>query len=138
MIKDRLLRYIVYFRRGHSFYLAFAISMANFLVIQYRLLIGYIPALSKIFGKLLVFATLFTAIYLPLATFIGWLDTKRMTVPTESEVNPYFYRPIAKEKIWWRYNLEVFKVLEKLAEEKGLDTTKIKLARKEVEEWLKS
>ncbi|HID17427.1 TPA: hypothetical protein EYP26_03945 [Candidatus Bathyarchaeota archaeon] len=138
MIKDRLLRYIVYLRRGHSSYLAFLVSLANFLVIQYRLLIEYVPALSKIFESLSLFAVSFIAVYVPLVIVIGWLDVKRMTVPKEVEVNPYFYKPSAKEKIYWGYCFEVFKVLEELAKEKGLDVGKIKEARKEVEEWIKS
>ena len=44
--RDRLLRWLTYFRRGHNAYLVFLVSFANFVVIQYRLLIEYIPALK--------------------------------------------------------------------------------------------
>ena len=139
---SRLARWYVYFRRGHSGYLAFLVALANFVVIQYRLLIQYIPSLQIVFQSLTTFIIVFVATYLPLTIVIGWLDYKKFIYPREAaistEANPYAYKPWPKEKIYWQYYLEVFKVLEKLAEEKGLDTVNLKEARRKVEEWLKT
>ena len=139
---SRLARWYVYFRRGHSGYLALLVALANFVVIQYRLLIQYVPSLQIIFQNLTTFVILFIATYIPLTIAIGWLDYKKFIYPKEAaiivESNPYFRRPWPKEKLYWRYYLEVFKVLEKLAEEKGLDTVNLKEARRKVEEWLKT
>ena len=138
----RLARWYVYFRRGHTGYLALLVALANFVVIQYRLLIQYVPSLQIVFQNLTTFIVVFILTYLPLTIFVGWLDYKRFIYPKEAaimtEANPYAYRPWPKEKIYWQYYLEVFKVLEKLSEEKGLNTTNLKEARKKVEEWLKT
>ncbi len=99
MVLERFYRYSVYFRRGHGVYLAFLVAMLNFVVIQYRLLVQYIKPLDVIFPTLTIFAVAFIPVYIILATVIGWWDTKRGTMQTESIVgvraNPYF-RDVAK------------------------------------------
>ncbi len=98
-LKKRILRCWTYFRRAHSTYLAFFISFANFIVIQYRLLIQYVPFLHYIFSSLTAFALTFFAIYVPLAILIGWLDYRKLAVPVDTalmaKANPYS-RDIAK------------------------------------------
>ena len=139
--KSRFTRYYIYFRRGHANYLAFFIALANFIVIQYRLLIEYIPTLEMFFQNMLMFLLLFLAVYIPLVVIIGWYDYKRFMYPQEAtihaEANPYFRKLTAKEKIVWGYMVSVLEVLEKEAEEKGLDTSKIKEAKEKVQELLK-
>jgi len=113
-----ILRYIVYFRRGHNFWFAYLLSFANFIVIQYRLLVDYVPFLKFFFTTLWVFALTFVLVYVPLAIVVGWLDTKRLTRPKEQEVNPYFYKPVGKEKhIYAPYFIVTLKVLAKLCEQ---------------------
>lgn len=85
-LRQRVLRYWIYFRRGHSTYLAFLLSFANFVVIQYRLLIEYVPAMKVLFSSLLAFAVTFFLVYVPLAIVIGWLDFKRFSVPVETSI----------------------------------------------------
>jgi len=91
--RQRMLRYWVYFRRGHSMYLVFLMSFANFVVIQYRLLLQYVEPLKLLFSNLTAFAVAFFAVYVPLAVVIGWLDFRRGAAPTEAaitgEVNPW-------------------------------------------------
>lgn len=64
------------------------------MVIQYRLLIEYIPVLDALFSSLLIFAVTFFIVYLPVATIIGWQDYKKYAVPVDATVaakaNPYF------------------------------------------------
>jgi len=83
-LRNRLLRFWAYFRRGHSTYLAFFISFANFVVIQYRLLIEHIPVLKLFFASLTAFAVTFFLVYIPLAILIGWLDYKKIAVPIDA------------------------------------------------------
>ena len=91
--KQRVLRWFIYFRRGHGTYLVFLLSFANFIVIQYRLLIQYIPVFELLFSSLLSFTIAFFLCYVPLAVVVGWLDTKRGSVPIagaiDASVNPW-------------------------------------------------
>jgi hypothetical protein len=85
-MKSKILRYWTYFRRGHGTYLVFLMSFANFMVIQYRLLIEHIPFLEALFSSLMAFAITFFLVYVPTATIIGWLDYKRLAVPMDLTV----------------------------------------------------
>jgi len=92
-MNTRILRYWTYFRRGHATYLAFLMSLANFMVIQYRLLIEYVPFLEALFSSLTAFAATFFLVYLPIATVVGWLDYKKLAVPMDltvrAQANPW-------------------------------------------------
>jgi len=94
MRKTQILRYWTYFRRGHNVYLAFLISFANFVAIQYSLVIKTIEQLSFVFSDLITFGITFFLIYLPVATVIGWIDYKKASVPIDAAVgakaNPFF------------------------------------------------
>lgn len=98
MLKERIFRYNAYFRKGHSHYLAFIIALANFIVIQYRLLIQNIPDLQNIFSSLTIFAIIFIPVYLVVSTLIGWWDHRKGPYRTEkvlfAEANP-IYRDLA-------------------------------------------
>ena len=116
--RDRLLRWMTYFRREHNAYLVFLVSFANFVVIQYRLLIEYIPALKIIFTSLTAFVIAFFLVYIPLAIAIGWYDYKKFAVPMERRigalVNPW-NRDLSKALILIAQgkNEEAIKLLEK-------------------------
>ena len=94
MLKDRILRCWWYFRRGHSTYLAFFLSFANFIVIQYNL---YISKVLDI--PFHIFALVFPVVYVSLAVFIGWIDRRKGAVPVDvmlvATVNPWV-RDLAK------------------------------------------
>jgi len=83
-LKERLSRYWTYFRRGHSIYLAFWLSFANFITIQYNLLVKNVVFLRDIFTHLTYFAIAFLLLYIPAAMIIGWYDYRRFAVPVES------------------------------------------------------
>lgn len=89
----RLARWWVYFSRGHSTYFVFFLSFANFVVIQYRLLLDYVPPLQALFSSLTAFAVTFFLVYVPTAVVIGWLDYKKFAVPVTAAlgalVSPY-------------------------------------------------
>lgn len=140
-IKSRIYRYVVYFRRGHGSWLAYAMSFTNFIVIQYRLLIEQIPLLERILPSLTIFSITFFLVYMPTSVIIGWYDTKRATVPTETEVNPYFDRPVGKEiKVYVPVWNAILEVLEKMAEKEGLtnEIENIRQAKGLLDKWVTS
>ena len=49
----------IYFKAGHNGYLTFTLSILNFVVLQHRLLIQYIPFLSKYLTSLTSFLVFF-------------------------------------------------------------------------------
>lgn len=121
------MRYLVYFRRGHSVYLVLLVSLANFVVIQYRLLIQYVPALNQLFSELWFFTLVFMVLYVFLATFIGWLDYKKGSVTYEnillSEASPP--------------TKDFAKALLAIAEELVMDEEKLELIRKHLAKYVK-
>ncbi len=58
------------FRNGHGIYLVFFMTVGQFLIIQYRLLLNDIPLFHSI--PLSAFAIVFVAMYVPLAGIIGY------------------------------------------------------------------
>ena len=96
-LKTFLSRMWLYFRVGHSTYLVFIISFANFIVIFYRFFIQYIPLLSEIFFNLTIFAVAFFIIYVPVSILVGWSHYKRTPLfsseqDIQVEANPYNYK----------------------------------------------
>jgi len=59
------------FRQGHSVYLIFLLTFANFILIFHRLLIERIEFLNEIFNELWVFVLVFIIIYIPSSIMIG-------------------------------------------------------------------
>lgn len=65
------------FRQGHSIYLIFIMTFANFITIQYKLLLEKIPSIDTITGgNIIVFAVIFVALYVPLSIIIGYWHRK--------------------------------------------------------------
>jgi hypothetical protein len=76
-----------YFRQGHGVYLVFFISMLNFIVIQYRLLIEHVSLFRGFIPNLTLFAILFAVIYPAAAVLIGWKDMNKGSFPADSRIN---------------------------------------------------
>jgi hypothetical protein len=64
------------FRNGHSIYLIFIMTFANFITIQYKLLIDKAPVFNSVFHSIWGFALLFIAVYVPLGIIIGYWHRK--------------------------------------------------------------
>jgi len=82
-----------FFRHGHSTYLGFLLSFTNFLLIAYNFLVTQISFLNNLFDNLVVFALVGCAVYIPLATIIGyWHVTRQLATDEElrSERNPVY------------------------------------------------
>lgn len=74
------------FRMGHSVYLIFLLSFANFMLIFHRLLIERVEWLDSLLGELWVFGILFVFLYIPLAIIVGaW--HRRTQIKVESDVH---------------------------------------------------
>jgi len=64
------------FRNGHSIYLIFLMTFANFVTIQYGLLIDRVPFLSNLFESIWMFAIIYICLYVPIAMVIGYWHRK--------------------------------------------------------------
>lgn len=71
------------FRMGHSIYLIFLMSFANFMLIFHRLLIERVEWLNNLLGELWVFGVLFVFLYVPVAIVVGaWHRKTQIKVET--------------------------------------------------------
>jgi len=96
------------FRQGHSVYLIFALTFANFVLIFHRLLIERVPILNEIFSSLLFFALFFVIIYIPLAVGIGaWHRRTQLRVDTEVNLRQ---NPLMARYIGFLIDLQIGKV----------------------------
>ena len=96
------------FRVGHSVYLIFLLTFANFVLIFHRLLIERVPILNEIFSELWLFGILFILFYIPVAIFIG-LWHRRTQVRIETDLTFRNFPLMAKS----------FRILVDLLEEKA-------------------
>ena len=72
------------FRQGHSVYLIFMLTFANFILIFHRLLIERVEFLDKIFSELWVFVVAFIVIYIPAAIIIGaWHRKTQLSIEAD-------------------------------------------------------
>ncbi|MBI1658813.1 MAG: hypothetical protein IS632_08615 [Thaumarchaeota archaeon] len=75
------------FRMGHSIYLIFLMSFANFMLIFHRLLIERVEWLNNLLGELWVFGILFVFLYVPVAIIVGaWHRKTQIKVETEIQM----------------------------------------------------
>jgi hypothetical protein len=76
------------FRNGHTIYLIFLMTFANFVTIQYQLLLQRVPAIHSLHINIWIFGLLFVAIYLPLGMIIGyWHRKNQFSVEAEAMFN---------------------------------------------------
>jgi hypothetical protein len=85
------------FRNGHSIYLVFIMTFANFVTIQYSLLLDKIPIVSSVFNNIWTFALLFVAAYVPLGMVIGYWHRKSQW---KVEQEAMFRENVVGAKMW--------------------------------------
>lgn len=100
-IKRILTRAFYYFKEGHSAYLMYLLSFAQWITIVYVLLISRIPILTFVFPQMWIFIVIFLFTYAPLAIAVGWIHFKRSSLysaqlDVQVESNPYHYRFIPR------------------------------------------
>ena len=64
-------------------------SIMNFIVLQHRLLISYVPFLSKYLSKLSTFVAFFFITYIPLAVVMGYFEYRKGEMIRRPMLNPY-------------------------------------------------
>jgi hypothetical protein len=79
----------IYFKAGHGGYLVYSLSLLNFVVLQHRLLISYIPFLSRYMGRLSTFIVVFASVYIPVAVIIGYFEYRKGEITRRPMLNPY-------------------------------------------------
>ena len=80
-------------RTGTTTYLLFGLTLMNFILISYRLLIEKIPIFQELIPNLSMFVLLFLAFYIPAAIIIGfWHRKTQLKVETtlNMQENPVF------------------------------------------------
>ena len=127
---DKIFRYFVYFRRGHTTYLIFMMTFMNFVGIAYFLLIQNIPYLKTVFPALETFIVLFLAVYIPTNVVIGWLDMKKASMPREVRAHPYWDKPLGKEVRGYSLLIQIAKTLSRK------DTPELTKQTLSLEKWL--
>ncbi len=85
------------FRMGHGYYLYFALAFANFIVIQYKLLIEQIPSINQFIDNIWIFVLIFVATYIPLAMIIGYAHRKKQ-IKIEQEA--FFQENLVTARLW--------------------------------------
>jgi hypothetical protein len=79
----------IYFKAGHGGYLVYTMSIMNFVVLQHRLLISYIPFLDQYLNRLSTFIIFFVLTYIPLAIVIGYYEFRKGEIKRRPMLNPY-------------------------------------------------
>jgi hypothetical protein len=120
------------FRHGQGIYLGFFIYFADTILIQYALLIEKFPFIDSLLGANLVgFAITFIALYVPLATIIGyWHRKSQWTVEVEALFKEnkvgammwLFVIDLVEGKINEKEKKEMREVLLKITKGKGKST----------------
>jgi len=120
------------FRHGQGIYLGFFIYFADTILIQYALLIEKFPFIDSLLGANLVgFAITFIALYVPLATIIGyWHRKSQWTVEVEALFKEnkvgammwLFVIDLVEGKINEKEKKEMREVLLKITKGKGNST----------------
>jgi len=85
----------IYFKTGHSGYLTFILSLTNFVVLQHRLLISYIPVLDQYLGQLSTFVVFFFVTYIPVAVGIGYFEFRKGGLKRRPQLNPWVQDNVA-------------------------------------------
>lgn len=98
-IGRKLRDFWIYFKTGHSGYLTFSLSIMNFIVLQHRLLISYIPFLSRYLKNLSTFTVFFFFTYIPLAVIIGFFEFRKGEMKRRPMLNPYIQDSIEAQML---------------------------------------
>ena len=99
------------FRNGHSIYLVFAMTFANFITIQYQLLIDRLPYWAGIFNSIWIFAILFILAYVPVSIVLGYWHRKSQWKVEQDAL----FRENKVGAIMWMYVIDLIE--GKVAEE---------------------
>ena len=114
-----------YFRMGWSTYFAFLFAAINTLTVTYYLTIEKIPSLKEVFPNFFYYVGITSIIGIPILVLVGYAHYKR-TKAFKSEVdillesNPYVSRVLANSEMLLKLNLELNKIIIKLAKKEEI------------------
>ncbi|WP_157058728.1 hypothetical protein [Ignicoccus islandicus] len=128
---SKLLRLYVYLRVGISNYLGLFISIFNT-----SNLIWFLTPLHN-YVSLGHFVAVFVAIYLPVATLLGYYDFKRGVTKTSIELSPYWNRATLIERKLLTGAMHIHVSPLKLFKESGFDNELIECMKRSYIELLK-
>jgi hypothetical protein len=115
------------FRNGHSIYLVFAMTFANFITIQYQLLIDRLPYLAGIFDSILTFAILFILAYVPLSIVLGYWHRKSQWKVEQDAL----FRENKVGAIMWMYVIDLIEGNVSEEDKKLMKASLLKITRGE-------
>jgi len=69
-------------KQGHNFYIAFVLSLLNFIIISYSLALERLPLLNQIFPNMWMWVAFFIVTYIPLTITLGHFHRQEQ-LPTE-------------------------------------------------------
>ena len=120
-VVQKILRYITYFRRGHSLYGSYLIQLANFMMLVSIYLHTVIGVESSLTLMLII------PMYVAVATVAGWLDFRKGQHVVESVIaarnNPVTVKTI-------ELSLRTSKVVAELARRMNMHETYVEIMRK--------
>jgi len=100
-------------------------TFANFITIQYKLLIDKVPSLDWLFGSIWIFAILFIAIYVPLGIIIGyWHRKSQWTVEQEA-----LFRENKVGAVMWLYIMDLIEGNVKEEDKKKMRDALLKITK---------
>lgn len=103
---DGLGKWKFYLIRGHSQWFALALTLVNFTVIFYKLLVEDLNFVPTFLRRYWIFTTLFITLYIAVSTIVGKLDYEKGTFKSQQKV-------VQNTSPIWE---EVFNRLERLEE----------------------
>ena len=93
---DRLSIIKQYFLRGHNAWFALAFTLINFTIIFYQLFLVNLYFIPEYLKSYAIFVIVFSLLYFPLATVIGYVDFKKGTFSAEQNLQKEI-SPVWKE-----------------------------------------
>jgi len=70
-------RIVSYFRLGYSYYIAFILTVSNFMMISYYLVMERIPFLKQVFPHFAYFIAILACFIIPLGIALGYLHARK-------------------------------------------------------------
>lgn len=111
-----------YFLRGHSNWLAYPISMLNFISISFYLLIDSLTIIPEEFKRLRYYIILFVFTYIPSAIAIGYYDMRKGAYRVEQkiarELSPIWVEVFDKFNKLEKQQTQLLQIIEKLHKDK--------------------
>ena len=109
-----------YFLRGHNAWFALAFTLINFTIIFYQLFLVNLYFIPEYLKSYAIFVIIFSILYFPIATIVGYLDFKKGTFSAEQnlqkDVNPVWKEVFSRLSKIEQDNQKIIEILQKKGE----------------------